>query len=171
MTDKERAEEYTKISLMEYEDCLVDIDDIDILREAIAEAYLTGLKIGRQEKWHDLKKSPQDLPKENQEVLVFFTLPDKSKNAITIAEFENNDFNFVDLQDIIAWCEIPKYPAEFDYSEWHYIKDGVLPNVKFDRVGVTVDYINAYGNPCKMDCYFDGSNFVWTIESLSTGKR
>lgn len=63
MTDNEMVEKYTEVSVNEYKDSLVDIDDIDILREAIAEAYLTGLKTGRQEKWHDLKKNPQDLPK------------------------------------------------------------------------------------------------------------
>ena len=77
--------------------------------EAAKEGFLAGLKAGRQEKWHDLRKNPKDLPAENQEVLVYFTLPDKSKNDITLAEFENNDFNFVDLQDVIAWCEIPTF--------------------------------------------------------------
>ena len=71
--------------------------------------FLAGLKAGRQEKWHDLRKNPKDLPAENQEVLVYFTLPDKSKNDITLAEFENNDFNYVDLQDVIAWYEIPNF--------------------------------------------------------------
>ena len=155
------VEEYTKVSVNEYKDSLVDIDDFDVLKEAISEAYLAGLQADKQEKWHDLRKNPHDLPKENQEVLVLFTLPDKSKNDIMLAEFENNDFNFVDLQDVIAWCEIP----EFDYSEWHYIKDGVLPNTEFGRVDVTVAYINAYENPCKMDCYFDGTDFVyWDYE-------
>ena len=46
-------------------------------------------------------------------------------------------------------------------EKWYYIKDGVLPNVKFGRVDVTVAYINAYENPCKMDCCFNGSNFVY----------
>ena len=46
-------------------------------------------------------------------------------------------------------------------EKWHYIKDGDLPNVKFGRVDVTVAYINAYENPCKMDCCFNGSNFVY----------
>ena len=50
-----------------------------------------------------------DLPKESQKVLILFTLPDKSKNAVTLAEFENNDFNFVDLQDVIVWCEISNF--------------------------------------------------------------
>ena len=37
---------------------------------------------------------------------MLFTLPDKSKNDVMMAEFENNDFNFVDLEDVIAWKEI-----------------------------------------------------------------
>lgn len=98
------ADEYVKISVDEYKDSLVDIDDIDVLKEAILEAYLAGLQA--QEKIHDLRKNPKDLPKENQEVLVLFTLPDKSKNDIMIAQFENNDFNFVDLEDVIAWKEL-----------------------------------------------------------------
>ena len=47
-----------------------------------------------------------DLLKECQEVLVLFTLPNKSKNDIMIAKFENNDFDFVDLDAVIAWKEI-----------------------------------------------------------------
>ena len=79
------------------------------VRRSCKVAFLAGLKAARQEKWHDLRKNPKGLPEENQEVLVYFTLPDKSKNAVTLAEFENNDFNFVDLQDVIAWCEIPTF--------------------------------------------------------------
>ena len=46
-------------------------------------------------------------------------------------------------------------------EKWHYIKDGVLPNTEFGRVDVTVVYINAYENPCKMDCCFDGTDFIY----------
>ena len=106
MTDEERAKEYTEVSVNEYKDSLVDIDDIDVLKEAISEAYLAGFQAAKQEKIHDLRKNPKDLPEENQEVLVLFTLPDKSKNDIMIAQFENNDFNFVDLEDVIAWKEL-----------------------------------------------------------------
>ena len=79
------------------------------VRRSCKVTFLAGLKAARQEKWHDLRKNPKGLPEENQEVLVYFTLPDKSKNAVTLAEFENNDFNFVDLQGVIAWCEIPTF--------------------------------------------------------------
>jgi hypothetical protein len=54
--------------------------------------------------------------------------------------------------------------AEFGYNkanEWHYVKDGDLPNTEFSRVDVTIAYINAYGNPCIRDCCFDGDNFIY----------
>ena len=108
MTDEEMAEKYRK-SLKQK---LIDEDEFERLEmfdENVEEAYLAGLKAARQEMWHDLRKNPNDLPEENQEVLVYFTLPDKSKNEVIMAEFENNDFNFVDLQDVIAWCEIPTF--------------------------------------------------------------
>ena len=108
MTDEEMAEKYRK-SLKQK---LIDEDEFERLEmfdENVEEAYLAGLKAARQEKWHDLRKNPDDLPEENQEVLVLFTLPDKSKNDVITAQFENNDFNFVDLQDVIAWCEIPTF--------------------------------------------------------------
>ena len=62
-----------------------------------------GYELGKNE-CHCIKDGV--LPKEGQEVLVLFTLPDKSKNDIMIAKFENNDFNFVDLDAVIAWKEI-----------------------------------------------------------------
>jgi len=59
MTDEEMAKEYAEVSTNEYKDCLVDIDDKDILKEAIEEAFLAGLKAGRPE-WH--KVADEDLP-------------------------------------------------------------------------------------------------------------
>ena len=51
-------EEYTKVLVDEYKDSLVDIDDIDVLKEAISEAYFAGLQAAEQEKIHEtyLKK-------------------------------------------------------------------------------------------------------------------
>ena len=98
MTDIERAEEFANNGYA--------LGCTKSPFEASKEGFIAGLKVARQEKIHDLRKNPKDLPEENQEVLVLFTLPDKSKNDIMIAHFENNDFNFVDLQDVIAWKEL-----------------------------------------------------------------
>ena len=105
MTDEKLAEEYARENKRIIQCSCHNYDS----EKDLEEAYLAGLKAARQEMWHDLRKNPNDLPEENQEVLVLFTLPDKSKNDVITAQFENNDFNFVDLQDVIAWCEIPTF--------------------------------------------------------------
>lgn len=105
MTDEKLAEEYARENKRIIKCSCHNYDS----EKDLEEAFLAGLKAARQEKWHDLRKNPNDLPEENQEVLVLFTLPDKSKNDVITAQFENNDFNFVDLQDVIAWCEIPTF--------------------------------------------------------------
>ena len=59
MTDKELAEKYEeKAECVEINDDGKKIyDSIDI-----QEAFLAGLKAGRQEMWHDLRKNHNDLP-------------------------------------------------------------------------------------------------------------
>ena len=54
-------------------------------------------------------------------------------------------------------------------NKWHYVKDGDLPNTEFGRADVTIAYINAYENPCKMDCCFDGTNFIYWDDRKSVG--
>ena len=64
--------------------------------------------------------------------------------------------------------------AEFGYNkanEWHNVKDGDLPNTELGRADVTVAYINVYGNPCKMDCCFDGTNFIYLDNNIPVGWR
>ena len=151
MTDKEK--EYIKNLLNEYKDSLADIDDISVLKEAIEEVYLTALQVGRKEKWHDLRENPKDLPNGYKAVL--------NQEGKIINYSPIRGFLGLDGAGVIAWCEIPKYQVELDDNDWHYIKDGVLPNTDFGRAHVTIAYINAYGNPCKMDCCFDGTDFIY----------
>ena len=160
MTDNEMAEEYE-----EKAKCVEVNDDGKKLYDSIdiKQAFLTGLKTGRKEKWHDLRKKPNDLPKGYGSVL-------NQEGKTTIYD-PNVGFLGLDGVGVIAWCEIPKYPIVHSKgnNDWHYIKDGVLPNVKFGRVDVTVAYINAYENPCKMDCCFNGSNFVYWDDKKPIG--
>ena len=74
-----------------------------ILEDEYYEEQQLYYEVGKNE-CHYIKDG--DFPKEGQEVLVLFTLPDKSKNDVMIAKFENNDFNFIDLNAVIAWKEI-----------------------------------------------------------------
>lgn len=105
MTDNEMAEKYTEVSVNEYKDSLVDIDDIDILREAIAEAYLAGLKAARKEMWHDLRENPNDLPQDcviNQDGKR--VLYDNINKV-----WRNDDADEYICDDPILWCEIPTF--------------------------------------------------------------
>ena len=152
MTDKELAEKYEeKIDYIQVNDYGKKIyDSIDI-----QQAYIAGLKTGRQEKWHDLRKNPKDLPNGYGAVL-------NQEGKTTIYDPSRGFLGLYGV-GVIAWCEIPKYQIVHskENNEWHYIKDGVLPNTEFGRVDVTVAYINAYENPCKMDCCFDGTDFIY----------
>ena len=108
MTDNEIVEKYTEVSVNEYKDSLVDIDDIDILREAIAEAYLAGLKAGRPQ-WHDLRKDHNDLPLNTAPVLCL------GSTGFIVCKYIGG--SWIDNQTIEL---IPKY---IDIYKWYEIED------------------------------------------------
>ena len=74
-------------------------------RQDVEQAFLTGLKAGRPQ-WHDLRKAPNDLPKDDNYVLV------SNGKDWTKAFYKDKKWNIICLvgfTKIIAWCEIPKY--------------------------------------------------------------
>ena len=103
MTDEEKAEKYADYFWGASPSAL----------RAIKQAYLAGLKVGREEKLHDLRKDPHDLPKDNNKKLCFH------RKGKIIARYDGeyncwamsfNDFEtIIPLSVIIAWCEIPKF--------------------------------------------------------------
>lgn len=116
MTDEEMAEAYTSENGFG-SDCN-NINSVDANKEMV-NAFLAGLKAGKDmnvpAKWHDLRKDPTDVPKENVTVLLltevepvtarydneyeaFFRLSDKLNYCVFIAPMS-----------YIAWCEIPKF--------------------------------------------------------------
>ena len=108
---------------------------------------------------------------------LFFKISKQERRIIMLSDEEKSEEYVRKIHhDVINWDGIE--PDERFYNEikfkqayldglktgkpkWHYIKDGVLPNTEFGRVDVTVAYINAFGNPCKKDCCFDGNNFIY----------
>ena len=104
------------------------------VRKPCKEAYLAGFKAGRETekeyernnaftsmkeqglfpfgKWHDIRKDPNDWPKENK--LYFVAIKD---NGLAIAYFNGlhweTKYNLGDfghcVETVIAWCEIPKF--------------------------------------------------------------
>ena len=102
MFEKE-AEEYGKTSTDSYKDCLVDIDDISVLDEAITEGFKDGAEFGynKANEWHYVKDGIN--PTHSYRVLVFtdegvgfgiYGLDDK--------KWHTYDTGF----DVIAWKEI-----------------------------------------------------------------
>ena len=66
------------------------------------QAFLAGLKAGRQEKWHNLKKNPKDLPNNMRAVWT----------NVGSSYYDHTDHCWRDeysrTQGVIAWCE-PKF--------------------------------------------------------------
>lgn len=106
MTDEEKlAEEYVK--------SVIDVNAFDwkIVRE-IGLAFLAGLKSGRP-KWH--KVADGDLPKNSDDKNLYLVY--WGENDYGVAQFNNSrwwslDSGWFDAEEVVAWCEIPKYTEE-----------------------------------------------------------
>jgi len=70
MKDEEMAEEYVKKEGFKF-GMFGELDNITSseANKEIKQAFLAGLKAGRPQ-WHDLRKDPTDLPKEEREYIV-----------------------------------------------------------------------------------------------------
>lgn len=74
--------------------------------------YIDGAKWGMEHQWHDLRKNPNDLPKEEKEVLVYmwdsYYIGSYSSEDV---EWWFNEFSldYKRLDEIIAWCELPQF--------------------------------------------------------------
>jgi len=110
MTDKEMAEEYFE----ELRKKKIPFNIPNVIKE-IKQAYLAGLKAGRPE-WH--KVADGDLPKETGEYLtnIGVLIWDYYADGRYGWHTKNCEFcdccDDVDSDEVIAWCEIPKYTEE-----------------------------------------------------------
>ena len=103
MTDKEKA--------VEYADWFWGASPSE--QRAIEQAYLDGLEEGRKEKWHDLRKNPNDLPKERGDYWVKYDDASEERGDFYDVHYFEPDKSFYKKHwseiDVIAWCELPKY--------------------------------------------------------------
>ena len=73
------------------------------LNTTFKDGFLAGLKAARQEKWHDLRKDPNDLPQD-------CALNQDGKRVLydhINKVWRNDDADEYICDDLIAWCEIP----------------------------------------------------------------
>jgi len=102
MKDEEMAEEWVKKNNYPYSKC-------SHIEKKIKDSFLAGLKAGRPQ-WHDLRKDPNDLPKDNNEVLVYMW------DSYYIGYFNLDSWHFENFSEgkeqADAWCEIPTFEKE-----------------------------------------------------------
>ena len=115
MTDEEMAEQFAdNISGLELTCSLLAAKDKShAYRLGRYEGFLAGLKAGRPQ-WHDLRKDPNDLPKEDRYYLIYTVLG----NYYVSKHHHNTNYwigiqnQFVSIKQVIAWCEIPTFDKE-----------------------------------------------------------
>jgi hypothetical protein len=112
MTDEEMAEEYAVENWEHYKEGQTDY-------KAIKQAYLAGLKAGRP-KWHKLSEKYPEVDKLVRvrlmsgmehicETCYYEPTEDEIGYGKLVINFYELNGEWVDDNDVIAWCEIPKY--------------------------------------------------------------
>ena len=72
-------------------------------------AFIAGLKSERQEKWHDLRKNPKDLPEPHTTVL------DENGDKIVYIGYGKWEVyseyyeRYIEVDPLKAWCEVPTF--------------------------------------------------------------
>ena len=96
----------------------IDFDDDITDYSNVKEAFLAGLKAGRPQ-WHDLRKNPNDLPKEVGNYIVCYldTACERHTFELSFVDYfedkhwideDNHNIEGYD-EGVIAWCEIPTF--------------------------------------------------------------
>ena len=105
-----RAEESAK------QNCPMPINwnEIDVAERA---GYIKGYIAGATEngiQWHNLRKDPNDLPKDRHNVLIIY-LNGYYKRERTFASYRHKYWVICGYKtecEVIAWCEIPQFKEE-----------------------------------------------------------
>lgn len=129
MTDEEKAEEiisdYLKQSASFFSDIVDENMARDLIKVGLAEGRKEGYEQGYEDcrhyahdyykpKWHDLRKNPNDLPKECKNVLCLCGIGARYYSVGHLIKTDNNlswwlNIGSKKLYNIIAWCEISKF--------------------------------------------------------------
>ena len=106
MTDEEMAEK-------EYENCKFEKVEHYCDKTIYVTAFLAGLKAGRPQ-WHDLRKDPNDLPKNRRNVWITY-INGYNQRENTEASFRYKYWVISGHRtgcEVVAWCEEPTFDEE-----------------------------------------------------------
>ena len=134
MTDEEMADKYAEEYVMR-EDVVTENDRVPFdngygfqtvsfeneVKKGYKDGFLAGLKAGRPQ-WHDLRKDPNDLPKEVGNYIVCFldTACERHTFELSFVDYfedkhwideDNHNIEGYD-EGVIAWCELPTFDKE-----------------------------------------------------------
>ena len=99
----------------------------DELEYLLRRAFRASKDMNVSTKWHDLRKNPDDLPKPNVAVLILLHFEKRRSPYIAYyrpafrkwqacnlleAQRPSKDDDYIDREEVIAWCEIPKFEEE-----------------------------------------------------------
>lgn len=92
------------------------IEDCCLTCKRTNEDFKAGAKWGMEHEWHDLRKDPNDLPEDCTKVMFITkngrqTLTGTYKNGGGEGTpiFDTFGIAFYDIEEVIAWCELPKF--------------------------------------------------------------
>lgn len=108
MKDEERAEEY----FCEHCENSLEHDNGQCSNCSKWDCFIAGLKEGRKEKWHNLRKDPNDLPKlEDKRFWWSITVANQDGEACMYNYKRSCWQNSLagEIDEVIAWCELPKF--------------------------------------------------------------
>lgn len=108
---EKEAEEFRK-KLKEQILCDDDFERLEQFDVNVEEAYIEGAK-AHLPQWHDLRIDPNDLPKETKEYLVKEDVWGNLVDKLVIYNAMKNFWCSDCQQDIIAWCETPKFEEDY----------------------------------------------------------
>lgn len=97
---KDAAEKYMNSDKLRYFQDPCDLD--------VKDAYISGAKWALENRWHDLRKNPNDLPKYGEDKLCL--VRGVTNNCYRVSSYVNSfNFGWYNNYDVLAWSDIPIY--------------------------------------------------------------
>lgn len=121
MTELEKEAEEQSIKYADSLECTIPkfSDEEGYCWTQIADAYEKGYIAGAHTiQWHDLRKDPEDLPKEEKTVQVLFRNCNVIREYNCIYDIHAKQWLYYNVEElflssfdytVVAWCEIPKF--------------------------------------------------------------